>query len=408
MNTGEIARSVENAKKAYELRQRVSERERYYIESIYSNIVTENLDSARQINELWAQTYPRDSIPWNRLYSVYLRLGDFDKALSAIQQSLSLEPENGVSYVNLTGLYVSLNRLDEAKATIQEGLSKNVDSPETHYSLYMISFMENDTAGLEREAGFLLRRPGWEPLVLQLESETAANAGRFSRARELVVRAIDSSQRAGRKGTTGGLQAQSAFREALIGNLAFAKRQAEDALTLSDSIYVQAVSAIVLGLAGDTAKATRLADDLARRLPENTNIQFYHLPMVRGVIAIQGGKPDRAIEALAATGPYEMGTPRSINLFTLYPIYFRGLAHLAARQGAEAAVEFQKIIDRPGLVLNKVIGPLAHLGLARALVIAGDSTRARTAYQDFLAIWKDADSDIPILKEARTEYSRLK
>jgi eukaryotic-like serine/threonine-protein kinase len=406
-NTGEIGRAIENARKAYELRHRVSERERFYIESNFLNLVTEDLEAERRINELWAQTYPRDSIPLNRLCGVYIGLGEYEKGLSAIQQSLRLDPENGVAYANLTNLYILLNRLDEAKAAIREAQSRNIESPETHHSLYLISFMQNDTAGMEREAALLISKPGWESCVLQFESETAANAGQFSRARELVRRAIDSLQRTGRKETASSFLAQTALREALIGNLALAKRQAEDALSQADNIYVQAVSAIVLGLAGESAKATRLADDLAQRFPENTNMKFYHLPMIRGAVAIEGGNCAKAIESLAVVSPYEMGSPRSVDFFTLYPAYLRGEAYLKARQGAQAATEFQKILDRPGLVMNKLIGPLAHLGLARAYRMVGDSAKARTAYQDFLVLWKDADPDIPLLKQARAEYAEL-
>ena len=406
-NMGETERSAQTARKAYELRQRVSERERFYIESLYSNFVTEDFEAGRKINELWAKTYPRDPIPLNRLYGYYSRLGEYEKALSTTQQNLSLDPENGITYQSLTSLYILLNRLDEAKATIREALSKNIDFPRNHYYLYLISFLQNDTAGMEREAALLISKPGLEPIMLQLESETAAHRGQFSRARELVRRAIDSLERAGKNETVSGFQAQAALREAVIGNQALAKRQAEEALGLPGSKYVQAVTALVLGLTGDSAKGTRLADDLAQRYPENTNIQFYHLPMIRAAVAIQSGNAAKAIEALMAAAPYEMGGQRTVNNFDMFPIYLRGQAYLAAHQGTAAAAEFRKILDHPGVVRNQLIGALAHLGLGRSYAIAGDLNHAKTAYQDFLVIWKDADPDIPILKQARAEYRKL-
>jgi eukaryotic-like serine/threonine-protein kinase len=405
--TGKLGRAEEMARKAYELRHRASERERFHIESLFSTLVTEDPEAARKICSLWAQTYPRDTTPRNRLFSVYVRLGEYEKALSTVQQSLSLDPENGVSYVNLASLYLLLDRLDEAKATIQDARSKHIDPPQNHYSLYLISFMQNDTAGMEREAALLISKPEWEATVLQLESETAATAGQFSRARELVRRAIVSLQRAGKKESASGFHAQAALREALIGNLGLAKRQAEKALSLSNDRYCQAVSAIVLALAGESTIAAMLADGLAKRFPENTNIHSYHLPMVRAAAAIRSGNAAKAIDALVAATPYEMNAPRSVNNFSLYPVYLRGQAYLELREGASAVAEFQRIVDRPGLFRNQLIGPLAHLGLARAYSVNREAEKARTAYRNFLALWKDADPEVPILKEARAEYARL-
>ena len=300
-----------------------------------------------------------------------------------------------------------LNRLDEAKATIQEAQAHNLAFPNIHRCLYNIAFLEHDAASMEREVAVLMSKPGHETGVLYRESETAAYSGQFSRARDMARHLVETLQRADRKDGAAAYEAEAALREGPAGNLAFAKHQAEDALSLSDHKYVQGVSAVVLGLAGDSAKSTRIADDLAQRFPENTSIQFHYLPMARGATAMQRGNANKAIEALVVGAPYELGEPSWMCCINLYLVYLRGQAYLAAHQGSPAAAEFQKILNHSGLVVNEPIGALAHLGLGRAYAIAGDSAKAKTAYQDFLALWKDADPDVPILIQAKAEYAKL-
>ena len=403
-NSGDSIRAAENARKAFELRQRVSARERFHIESAYEYYVTNDLEATRKIYEQWAGTYPHDDVPQTNLGNIYSTLGEYEKALSAYQQGLRLDPGSGIGYGNLLSVYIKLNRLDEAKATIQEAQARSLDFFNMHRGLYMIYFLQNDSAGMEREAAIMINKPAWMATAFYLESETAAYRGQFSRARELARRAVEDLRRAGRDESAGSHLAQAALREALAGNFAMAKGEAEEALNFSDNSSVQAVSAAAMGLAGDSARAARMADDLAQRFPENTAIQFYNLPMIRGAVAMRGGNSAKAVEAFAAGEPYEMG---SIGYLLLYPVYLHGEAYLAARQGAAAAAEFQKILGHPGLVGNEPIGALAHLGLGRAYAMTGDFNHARTAYQDFLVLWKNADPDIPILKQARAEYARL-
>jgi tetratricopeptide (TPR) repeat protein len=406
-NSGDIVRANENARTAYDLRQRASERERFYIESAYEMNVTGNLESAREIYELWTQTYPQDDVPPNDLGVIYGVLGEREKALAAFQQSMKLDPGNGISYANLAYVYLGLNRLDEAKATIQEAQAHGLDFPNLHFGLYRIAFLEKNAAGMEREVANLKGRPGIEGPTLYMESETAAYRGRLSRAHELADRAIGDSKSHGRVEAAAGYQVQSALREALVGNLALAKHQTEDTLKLSDSKYIVALSAVVLGLVGDSAKANRMADELARRDPENTSLQFHYLPMIRGAVAMQRGESAKALEAFDVGAPYELGNPAWMSFIALYPVYLHGEACLSAHQGALAATQFQKILDHAGRIGNELIGALAHLGLGRAYAMAGDSPKAKTAYQDFLGLWKDADPDIPILKEAKAEYAKL-
>jgi eukaryotic-like serine/threonine-protein kinase len=400
---GEGARGAEYTRKAYELRERVSEREKLYIVSHYEHLVTGNLEAARKTYELWAQTYPRDDTPPANLVDIYSHLGDYDKAIAQGQEAMKLDPGSGNAYADLVSAYVVVNRLDEARATAQEAQAHNLDDPAIHLSLYIIDFLQHDTAGMEREAAGLMGKPGFDDFMLDVESDTAAYGGQFAKARELTRRAVESAQRADEKETGAGYEAEAAVREALVGNMSQAKQQAQVALALSTGTDVEAMSAIALGLTGDAPQATRLAADLAKRFPEDTIVQFEYLPMIHAAAALQSGSANKALEALVPAAPYELGTTG----FNLYPVYLRGEAYLAAHQGSAAAAEFQKILDHACVVWNNPIGALAHLGLARAYAMQGDTTKAKAVYQDFLTLWKDTDPDIPILKQAKAEYAKL-
>ncbi|HTZ97071.1 MAG TPA: protein kinase [Terriglobales bacterium] len=409
-NLGQDARAAENVSRAYELRERVSEREKLYIVAHYEQFVNGNLEAARKAYELWTQTYPRDEVPQTNLSAIYGILGDYDKGLIASQEALKQNPGSGLGYGNLAQGYISVNRLDEAKATAQEAQAHNLDSYNIHLALYIVDFMQHDAAGMEREAAGFMGKPGYEDVMLYNESESAAYAGQFAKARELTRRASDSAQRADEKETAAGYQAEAAMREVMVGNPGPAKQQAQAALALSNGKDVQAIAAIALALADDSKEANRLGDDLAKRFPQDTIVQSIYLPMIHGATAVGGNRSkdfDKAIAALAAATPYELGNPTQTLNFACYPVYLRGLAYLAGKQGTAAATEFQKIIDHPGAVVNEPISALAHLGLARADALAGDTTKARSAYQDFFALWKDADPDVAVLKEAKSEYGKL-
>jgi serine/threonine protein kinase/Flp pilus assembly protein TadD len=404
MNLGETTRAEENIRKAYELRERVSDREKFYIASHYELFVTGDLEAARKIYELWAQTYPRDANPHHNLVNIYDALGDYDKALARAQEAMKLDPGIGIYYGLLGGSYMLVNRLDEARATAQEAQAHNLATPGIHLLLYQIDFLQHDAAGMEREAAGLMGKPGFDDLMLDIESDTAAYGGQFAKARELTRRASDSAQRADKKEAAAGYEAEAAVREALVGNMSQAKQQAQAALALSTGENVEEGSAIALGLAGDAPQATRLAADVAKRLPEDTIVQFDYLPTIHAVAALTGSSANKALEALAPAAPYELGMNSLVNL---YPVYLRGEVYLAAHQGSAAAAEFQKILDHACVVQNEPIGALAHLGLARAYALSGDNVKAKSAYQDFLGLWKDADPDIPILKQAKAEYAKL-
>jgi serine/threonine protein kinase/tetratricopeptide (TPR) repeat protein len=406
-NLGQTARAAENTRKAYELRERVAEREKLYIVSHYETNTVGNLEAARKTCELWAQTYPHDAIPPAVLSAIYGYLGDYDKGLAASQEILKRNPGSGLGYGNLVSSYLNVNRLDEARTTAQEAQAHNLDSPGIHVSLYVVDFLQHNAAGMEREAATLMGKPGFEDGMLYGESDTAAYGGQFAKARELTRRASDSAQRADEKETAGDYEAEAAVREALGGNVSTAKQQAQAALALSTGRDVEAISAIALAMAGDASRSTRLADDLAKRFPEDTIVKFEYLPMIHAATALQSGSATKAIDALGPAAPYELGTTAQNFSFALYSVYLRGEAYVAAHQGGAAAAEFQKILDHPGAVMNEPIGALAHLGLARGYALSGDTTKAKTAYQDFFALWKDADPDIPILKQAKAEYAKL-
>jgi serine/threonine protein kinase/Flp pilus assembly protein TadD len=405
-NLSEDARATDAIRKAYELRERVSEREKLYIVSHYEGTFTRNWEAGRNAYELWAQTYPRDDVPPTNLSVLYANMGEYDKAHAASLKAMSLTPD-GVSYANLCGGYVSLNRLDEAKATAQEALARNVDAPYLHLAVYQIAFLQHDAAGMQREVTLLASKPGWEDQSLVYQAQAMAYGGELIKARELWRRAIDSAQRADSKDRAAGYQALSALLEAVVGNTALAKRQAQASLVASSDRDVQAIAAVALGLSGDVSSAMRRADQLAKLFPQDTAVQSQYVPMMRAAASLSGAQGAKALEELAPVVPYELGISQSFVGLTLYPVYLQGQAYLLTKQGAPAAAEFQKILDHWGIAPNDPIHAFARLGLARAYALSGDSAKAKTAYQDFLALWKDADPDLPILKQAKSEYAKL-
>jgi predicted Zn-dependent protease len=275
--------------------------------------------------------------------------------------------------------------------------------------MYELAFLENDAAGKAKYAGKLEGMPGWEDQMLALEGDTAAYYGRLKDARDLSRRAMDSSERAGQKDPPAMYLATSGLREAWFGNTDEARTRATSALKRSSNRDVLYFAALAFAYSNEEARAQALMGDLNKRFPEDTIVQFNYLPTLRARLALNKGKAADAIENLRITAPYELGvsTDCPMNWTVMYPVYVRGEAYLAARQGREAAAEVQKILDNRGLVVNQPIAPLAHLGLARAYASQGDTARAKAAYQDFLTLWKDADPDIPIYKQAKAEYARL-
>jgi eukaryotic-like serine/threonine-protein kinase len=411
-NLGETVKMAENNRRAYDLRARVSDREKLYIVSSYEFNVTGNLEAARRAYELWGQTYPRDEVPPSNLVDLYRSVGDYDKALTASKQAVDLNPSNADSYLSLVYAYLHLNRMDEAQAAAEQA-RRHSDSPPLHFPLYLIAFLRRDTAGMDREAASVVGKPGFEDVALWLESDTAAYLGQFVKARELTVRAVASAQRTDEKEVAANYEAEAAVREALAGNEALARQRAKAALAMSSGKDAEAMAALALGLAGGSTQANHLVVDLAQRFPEDTVVQSIYLPTIQAAAILWGGSTAmkaNAIDVLATAAAYDLGKPTEAVIFNfaLYPVYVRGEAYLATHRGNEAAAEFQKVLDHRGVVLNEPIGVLAHLGLARAYAMQGDTAKAKAAYQDFLTLWKDADKDIPIFIAAKAEYAKLK
>jgi eukaryotic-like serine/threonine-protein kinase len=403
----ELALAAESTRKAYQLRERTSEREKLEISSFYELIVTGNLEAARTSFELYAQTYPRDEDPPSFLWFTYLSMGDYQKAHVEALQAVKVNPGSSNNFANVAYTYQWLNQLQQAKDEVQESRAIKLDSPWYPLILYNVDFLEHDTAGMQSEAAGATGTPGVEDQMYFLESETAATGGEFAKSRELTRRAVDSAQRANEKETSAEFQAHAAVREVLAGNDAMARQEAQAALSMADGREVVGFAAIALGLAGDSVKAQQLAGDIAKRFPKDTIVQTDYLPMIHAALALRNGDGTKAVEALVPAIPYELGQCNPTFTFSLYPVYLRGEANLSAKQGGAAASEFQKIIDHSGVVGNEPIGALAHLGLARAYALSGDNSKAEGAYQEFFAIWKTADADATLLMRAKAEYAKL-
>jgi len=404
----ELARCAENTRKAYELRGRTSESERLAISSFYEMVVNGNLEAARTSYQAWQQSYPRDDEPPTNLWTIFTFMGDYEKARASALQAWKINSGSGNNSVNLTYSYQWINQLDQAKALVQDARAHHVDSPWFPLVLYNVDFLQHDAAGMERQVGDATGKPGVEDQILFLESETAAYNGELSKSRELTRRAADAAERTNEKETAAEYLGHSAVREALVGNMDAAKQDAKAAMMRSNSRQGNAFSAIALALAGDSAQAARLSDDLRKKFPADTIVQSDYLPMIRAAAALRSGDASRAVEALATSEPYELGQTNTSFTFALYPVYLRGEAYLTAKQGAAAQGEFQKILDHYGAVGNQPIGALAHLGLARSYTLQANIPKARATYSNFLSLWKNADPDIPLLKEAKAEFAKLK
>jgi serine/threonine protein kinase/tetratricopeptide (TPR) repeat protein len=406
-NIGELSLTAEYGKKAFQLRDRASEREKFLIDTLYYSLAIADLEESKRTSELWARTYPRDAFPLFNLGFVYDSFGDLEKAVQATRAAISLDPENGLSYTNLSQMYLALGRQDEAAQIIATARQNNLGSPFLVLNAYQLAFVRRGEATMRREAQSVQGQPGVEDALLAAESDTEAFFGKLSKAREFSRRAIESATRFNLKDEAAQWESYFALREAEFGNRDTSKRMAEQALAHSHGWGVQTLAALALARAGERVRAQAVADTTAKDNASNTVLHVYWLPAIRAAVELDRGNRTQALEKLIPAAPYEMGQPFPLQVGTAYPAFMRGQTYLASRQGNEAAAEFQKILTRRGLVTNSFTGALAHLGVARSYMVQGDTAKARVAYQDFLALWKDADRDIPILKEAKAEYAKL-
>jgi serine/threonine protein kinase/tetratricopeptide (TPR) repeat protein len=405
-NLGQASLAAENIKKAYALRDRVSEREKYRISALYYQNVTGEMEQAVQVYELWAKSYPQDSVPVGNLGVIYANLGQYEKSLVATVEGQRLGAD-AIGYSNLAGTYLALNRPDDAQKAVEDAQQHQMESDILHLVIYQLAFLKGDTAEMERQVTWAAGKPGTEDLLLSFQSDTEAYYGHLVRARDFSRRAVDAAIRADSKESAAIWQVNSALREAEFGNAAAAKQGVAAALAVSPGRDVKMFAALTLAQVGEIARAKALADELEKNYPSQTVLKVYWMPAIKAAIELNAGKSTQAQMLLEAAAPYELGGPPQLQVGTLYPAYLRGQSYLMAHNGTAAAAEFQKLPDHRGIVINFPLGALAHLGLARAYVLSGDTAKARTAYQDFFTLWKDADPDIPILKEAKAEYAKL-
>jgi serine/threonine protein kinase/tetratricopeptide (TPR) repeat protein len=406
-NLGQTSLAATNITKAYTLRDRVSEREKYRISALYYQNVTGELEKSTQTYELWAQSYPNDMVPHSNLGTMYSFLAQYEKSMTETEAALRIEPNAINSYGNMAMVQLALGRFDDAKASLAKARARNLDGGWLRQAMYYAAFVGGDKASMEEQVAWASGKPGDEDVLLSAQSDTEAYYGRLQKARDYSRRAVDSALRADSKETAASWRINSALREAEFGNVAQARQDVSTALRLAPGRDVKILAALALARTGDTAQAHTLLAETEKSDSTNTVFKLFWFPVVRAAIDLDAANAEQAAVDLEGAAPYELGTPQQFQLGTMYPVFMRGLAYLRSGKNAQAATEFQKFMDHRGVVVNFSLGALARLGLARSYALTGDTAKAKAAYQDFLSLWKDADPDIPILKEAKAEYAKL-
>ncbi len=405
-NFGQHGLAMESYKRAYDLRERVSASERFYIEAHYFQGFGGS-EKADQIYTQWIQDYPRDFTPYGNLANNYANMGFYEKAVALNLQALQLSPDFPTFMGNLEEDYLNLGRLDDARAVFQQAISRGVDGVVLRSARYDVAFLENDQAAMQEQVAWAFSKPGAEDWLLSAQSDTAAYSGRLAAAHDFSQRAVESAKRNGAAETAALWKMNEALRLAEFGYPDQARSAVGQALSLASESNVKLMAALVLARAGDSARARSFADALDREFPAHTLIQSYWLPTIRAALDLKQENPTRAIEGLRPSTTYELGSTEIFQLGTMYPVYMRGLAYLKSGQAAQAAAEFQKFFDHRGVIVNFPLAPLAHLQYARAQMQNQRPEEARKAYQEFFTLWKDADPGIPILNQAKAEFAKL-
>jgi tetratricopeptide (TPR) repeat protein len=410
-NMGQTDLAAEYTRKAYQLRDHVSDRERLWILFLYDRQVTGNLPRELQTLESWTETYPRDSVAFSVMggWGAF-GTGQYEKGAQAAQQALRLNPDDSFAYDGLADHYILLNRFAEAADVLHRAAERKLQKPEYLILRYYLAFFKGDQAGMEREVARAAGMQGAEDWMSHNQALMLARSGKMKLARTMWERAIALAKQAGESERAAIYRAAEAVCEAQFGNRAAAKEHARAALELAKGRDVEYAAAFALALSGDAAGSQDLGDDLAKRFPEDTPVQFEYLPALRALFALNHREPANAVVRLQVALPYDTALPGTAffaRFGGLYPAYVRGLAYLDARRGREAAVEFQKVLDHRGIVSADPIGALAHLQLGRAWVLSGEMAKAKSAYEAFLTLWKDADEDIPLLQQAKADYAKL-
>ena len=405
-NLGQPSLAIEYATKAYELRDKVTEREKMRITADYYR-ATGQLEKEAQTYELWIANYPNDSVPYNNLGANYAFMGRYDKTLVESLEAQRLEPNDVILAANVGEAYLYLNRFEEAKTSFDQTLAQKLDGGYLHLYLHYLAFLKGDWAQMEQHVAWGAGKPGDEDLLLSTQSDSYAYYGRLRQARDFSRRAVDSAVRSDSKETAALWQVNAALREAEFGNAAEARQGVAAALALSPGRDVKVFAALTLARIGETARAKALVDDLEKNYGSNSVLKLYWLPTVKAAIELSKGDSAQVFRILEAAAPYELGSPPPLQVGTLYPAYLRGQAYLLAHNGNAAAAEFQKLLDHSGIVVNFVTASVSHLQIARAFAMAGDAAKAKAAYQGFVSSWREADPDIPILKEAKAEFAKV-
>jgi eukaryotic-like serine/threonine-protein kinase len=408
--SSELAR--QNVTRAYEQRSRASDKERFFITGYYFGRATGNQEKAQQVCNEWARTYPREFLPHAFLGGfVDLVLSNYQGAVEEARTTIELNPDDGVGYDQLGYNSIYLNDLQAAEIAVHMAAQRNIDLARMATLRFDLAYLKGDAAGMRREVESAQAHPETEDRILDRQAFAEASQGRLKNAINSSRHAVALALQGGRREQAAVFEARAALWEAFFGNSVEAKQTATAALALAGNREVNYGAALALALSGDSNQAETLANDLQKSYPEDTSVKFSYLPVVRAVVAVQLGEPLRAIDALQATVPYEMGSPRSSQTAffgSLYPIFFRGEALLAAHKGAEAANEFQKVLSHRGIMIGDPVLVLTHLGLARSYALAGESAKARAQYQEFFALWNAADPDIPVLKRAKADFASLR
>jgi serine/threonine protein kinase/tetratricopeptide (TPR) repeat protein len=403
-NQSEGNRASDLLKRAYDLRERTSEREKLYILAHYYGTGTGEIEKETEIYEQWHQTYPRETLPLDNLALNYGAVGLPEKAISAASEAMRLDPKDPYPYQHLANAYVSVNRYDEAKNVAEQAVAQKLDPGGIHIAFFRVAYIRGDQAGIQREVSWAAGRPD-EPFFLDAKSGGEYALGRVKLGRETNQLAIAAANRQGMQGFASTTKAYRAMSDAVYGWSELARQGITEVRGTPDK-STRLLAALVLAQVGDTEKAQKFAADLSHDFPKDTFVQAVYLPMVRALGALLRNRPEQAVAALEPATKYEMGVG-PFDPAGFWPVYIRGQSFLRMHEGAKAATEFQKIVDHRGALALSVLYPLAHLNLARAYSEQADMVKTRTAYQDFFAFWKDADPDIPILKQAKAEYAKL-
>jgi eukaryotic-like serine/threonine-protein kinase len=403
-NIGQVKQSQDSIRKAFELKDRASEHEKLYISAHYYDEVEGNADKIVEIYEQWKQTYPRETLPYDNLALRYGGLGQHDKALANAAEAMRLDPKDNYAYQNLGDAYIAMNRFDEAQAIYDQAAANKIEPRTTRFGRLQLAYLHGDRSAQERIAAEGAGSAD-EPLVLLQRARGVEALGRVSEARKLFGRSVEiCRQHNNPEFAAIGLALESLI-EAELGYKTESKQLAEEAIKLALNRDTKSIVADPLARLGDFARAQKFNDELTAQYPNDTLLIKVVVPANRAVLAIQKNQPQQAVALLEPALPYELGSgPASANLI---PPYYRGEAYLKMGDGAKALAEFQKIVTHRGIDLLSLFYPLAQLGSARAYVLQKDTAHARTAYQDFFATWKDADPDVPILKQAKSEYAAL-